>query len=62
MITDIPLQGDWSPAYFMKRQGDHKVWLENCETGDRKPSTVAKFFAEFGRARKDKSIVKVKVR
>ncbi|KIM80675.1 hypothetical protein PILCRDRAFT_52980, partial [Piloderma croceum F 1598] len=49
VITDIEIQGNWTPEYFIKRYGDENVTVENCETDETVPTTVMEFFLHFGK-------------
>jgi hypothetical protein len=58
VITDIEIQGNWTPEYFIKRYGGKDVTVENCETNETTPITVMEFFLHFG---KRTNIMKLKV-
>ncbi|RUS24402.1 hypothetical protein BC938DRAFT_473631, partial [Jimgerdemannia flammicorona] len=49
VISDVLREGGiaWSPDYFIKNYGTHKVNVIDCETGESIPSTVAGFFEGF---------------
>jgi hypothetical protein len=44
VVGPIQYQGHWGPEYFIERYGTESVTLEDCETGETKPTTVADFF------------------
>jgi hypothetical protein len=62
VITEVKIQGEWGPDYFISRHGKQKVTLEDCETGKKVSSDVNSFFSQFGKARANKKITKIKVR
>ena len=61
VVGSLKFQGTWDPAYFIKAFGEKDVIIENCETGETKPATVAKFFEMFLDPRKRDGVWKLKV-
>jgi hypothetical protein len=55
------LQGDWTPESFITRFGTHKVTLVDCETELTQQSTVADFFADFGKDCGQSQVLELKV-
>ena len=58
VITNVRMQGDWSPEYFIARYGSKDVTIVDCETEATLPGTVADFFLQFGQRVR---ILKIKV-
>jgi hypothetical protein len=48
LIRGANIQGKWDPGYWISRYGDIEVMLENCQTGEIKPSTVGEFLCTYG--------------
>jgi hypothetical protein len=59
VITNVRMQGEWTPEYFIARYGSKDVTIVDCETEATLPGIVADFFLQFGW--RDK-ISKIKVR
>jgi hypothetical protein len=58
VITNVRMQGEWTPEYFIARYGGKDVTVVDCETEATFPSTVADFFLQFGKRGR---ILKIKV-
>jgi hypothetical protein len=61
VVTNVEMQGKWDPAYFIRTFGHIVVTVEDCETGKTYRSTIQDFFFDFGGARSDGRILKIKV-
>lgn len=61
VIRGSKIQGSWGPDYWISRYRDQQVTLENCETGETKPSTVAEFLCSYGTEMSRAEIWKLKV-
>jgi hypothetical protein len=48
LIRGSKIQGNWGPEYWISRYGHIDVTIENCETGETGPSTVAAFLRTYG--------------
>lgn len=44
VVGPVHFQGNWDPQYFIAAYRNDPVILEDCETGDTRPDTVAGFF------------------
>ncbi|KAF8341639.1 uncharacterized protein EI90DRAFT_2989408 [Cantharellus anzutake] len=42
-------QSEWTPEYFRRNYGDQECIIINCQTEEKQESTVAEFFAQFGK-------------
>lgn len=40
---------DWSPQFFSEKYGVQQCVVLDCQTEQNKPTTVAQFFADFGK-------------
>jgi hypothetical protein len=49
VVSGVKLQGTYDPAHFIDHYGHLYVTIENCETGEKKRTTVALFFEDFGK-------------
>jgi hypothetical protein len=47
VLRGSKIQGNWGPDYWISRFGQEPVMLENCETGELIPSTVAEFLSTY---------------
>jgi hypothetical protein len=61
VVTDVHIQGTYEPAYFHERFGSKPMVLQHCETGQKKHSTVEKFFGTSGEPESQDGIWKLKV-
>ena len=61
VLRGSEIQGNWGPDYWISRFGDQPVTLENCETGETIPSTVAEFLGTYGTEAFRAGIWKLKV-
>jgi hypothetical protein len=59
VITNVRMQGEWTPEYFIARYGSKDVTIVDCETEGTISGIVADFFLQFGQ--RDR-ILKIKVR
>ncbi|KIM89597.1 hypothetical protein PILCRDRAFT_60651, partial [Piloderma croceum F 1598] len=61
VVTDLKMQGNWGPEYFIEQYGTTEVTLEDCETEVVWPSKVVDFFQTFLEVGKWTRITKLKV-